>query len=89
MQLQRGPVQGHGALCGLLAGVGVPVSDLDTVPCAVCGEPTRMASTVRCNNCWEVEGRLWKYLQSSRARQAVRELLNLAIEAATLRGSAP
>ena len=28
-----------------------------------------------CNNCWEVEQRLWQYLQSEKARERVRDLL--------------
>jgi len=35
------------------------------VPCDICGEPTSFLGTRRCTNCWEVESRLEKYLQSS------------------------
>lgn len=33
-------------------------------PCETCGEPTAFPEAVRCTNCWEVESRLEKYLQS-------------------------
>lgn len=30
----------------------------DFYPCGLCGKPTRMTSTKRCDNCWEMEGRM-------------------------------
>lgn len=33
-----------------------------TVPCDTCGRPTPMDRTKRCDDCWEVEGRLRGYL---------------------------
>lgn len=29
-----------------------------TTPCEICGTPTPMCMTKRCNNCWELERRL-------------------------------
>ena len=31
-----------------------------TVPCEICGEPTRFLATKRCDRCWELES-LIKY----------------------------
>lgn len=28
------------------------------VPCGLCGKPTRMTGTKRCNSCWELEMRV-------------------------------
>lgn len=28
------------------------------VPCGICGEPTRMTATKRCDRCWELEGHI-------------------------------
>lgn len=30
----------------------------DTVPCGLCGRPTRMLGTKRCDRCWELESRI-------------------------------
>lgn len=29
-----------------------------TVPCGICGVPTRMLGTKRCDRCWELETRI-------------------------------
>jgi hypothetical protein len=29
-----------------------------TVPCEICGKPTRMIGTRRCDRCWELEMRI-------------------------------
>lgn len=42
-----------------------------TVPCETCGEPTTFTGTKRCNNCYEVESRLDKYLQNPKALQLI------------------
>ena len=31
---------------------------LHTVPCGLCGKPTPMTGTKRCDFCWEMEGRI-------------------------------
>lgn len=30
----------------------------ETVPCGLCGKPTRMTGTKRCDGCWELESRI-------------------------------
>jgi hypothetical protein len=47
----------------------------ETVPCETCGAPTMMASTKRCNDCYEVELRLQKFLAHAKGRAYVRRLL--------------
>lgn len=47
----------------------------ETVPCETCGEPTAMTSTKRCNDCYEVELRLPKFLSHAKGRAHVRRLL--------------
>jgi hypothetical protein len=32
--------------------------DENTVPCGLCGSPTNMTDTKRCDRCWEWEGRI-------------------------------
>lgn len=32
--------------------------DSETVPCELCGRPTRMQGTKRCDGCWELETRI-------------------------------
>ncbi len=32
--------------------------DSETVPCELCGRPTKMLSTKRCDGCWELETRI-------------------------------
>ena len=48
-----------------------------TVPCETCGTPTTYTGTKRCNNCWEVEGRLATYLRSPKAVEIVRKHMPL------------
>lgn len=43
----------------------------EAVPCEVCGATTTFTGTKRCNNCWEVEGRLGEYLRSPRGLEAM------------------
>jgi len=31
---------------------------METVPCELCGEPTYMKGTKRCDMCWELETRI-------------------------------
>lgn len=50
----------------------------ETVPCDTCKEPTTFTGTKRCNNCYEVEGRLSTYLRSARGRSLVRARLAMA-----------
>lgn len=45
----------------------------ETVPCKTCGTPTPMLGTKLCDNCFEVEGRLKRYLESARGREIVRQ----------------
>lgn len=33
-------------------------SEPETCPCGLCGKPTLMTGTKRCDNCWEMEGRI-------------------------------
>ena len=47
------------------------------IPCDVCGEPTSFFGTRRCTNCWEVESRLAKYLQSPSGQMHARSLMPL------------
>jgi hypothetical protein len=47
----------------------------ETIPCETCGKPTVYTGTRRCNNCWEVEGRLPTYMQSPGGQDFVREHL--------------
>ena len=42
-----------------------------TVPCVFCGTPTPFGATRKCNNCYEVIGRLEAFLKSSIGRQHV------------------
>lgn len=44
---------------------------METIPCETCGEPTTFTGTKRCNNCYEVESRLDKYLQNPKALQLI------------------
>jgi hypothetical protein len=44
---------------------------VETIPCETCGEPTTFTGTKRCNNCYEVESRLDKYLQNPKALQLI------------------
>ncbi|MES2347067.1 MAG: hypothetical protein V4641_05790 [Pseudomonadota bacterium] len=32
--------------------------DVETCPCGLCGKPTRMLGTKRCDGCWELEKRI-------------------------------
>jgi hypothetical protein len=47
----------------------------EEVPCETCGAPTVMTSTKRCNDCYEVELRLPKFLTHAKGRAHVRRLL--------------
>ena len=47
---------------------------MTTIPCEICGKATSFTGTKRCNNCWEVEGRLPDYLQSTKGRDFVERL---------------
>jgi len=53
----------------------------EKVPCETCGDPTPMvgssAGTKRCNDCWEVEGRLARYL--ARGGDRARRVLSAAL----------
>lgn len=42
------------------APVAAPIksAEPETCPCGLCGMPTRMTGTKRCDNCWEMEGRI-------------------------------
>lgn len=31
---------------------------VETVPCGLCGTPTQMTATKRCDGCWEIERRI-------------------------------
>jgi len=48
----------------------------ETVPCKLCGEPTIMLGTKKCDNCWEVISRLSTFLDSRKARDLTRKLLS-------------
>jgi hypothetical protein len=47
-------------------------SDVPTVPCGRCGEPTPMRGTKRCDSCWELEARIRR--APDLARQILAEL---------------
>ncbi len=49
----------------------------NTIPCVTCGEPTEFFGTRLCTNCWEVESRLDKYLQSPGGKGRVRNKMPL------------
>ena len=34
------------------------MSDNESIPCEICGEPTMMLGTKRCDPCWEIESRI-------------------------------
>jgi len=51
-----------------------------TCPCETCGEPTTYTGTKRCNNCWEVEGRLDEYASEPNGRKRILEALVRQIE---------
>ncbi|MHC4296504.1 MAG: hypothetical protein ACYS7Y_04325 [Planctomycetota bacterium] len=34
------------------------MDDRETIPCAICGRPTPMLGTKRCDLCWEIERRM-------------------------------
>lgn len=38
--------------------VAPPPQPPNTVPCGICGTPTRMTGTQRCDRCWELETRV-------------------------------
>lgn len=35
-----------------------PAPKPETCPCGLCGTPTKLTGTQRCDNCWEMEGRI-------------------------------
>jgi hypothetical protein len=47
----------------------------ETIPCKTCGKPTRMKGTKLCDNCFEVESRLEKYLKSDKGKIIISEQL--------------
>ena len=34
------------------------MNEVEKVPCGLCGTPTRMTGTKRCDRCWELEARI-------------------------------
>jgi hypothetical protein len=58
--------------------------DDETVPCSTCGDPTRMTGTKKCNDCWEVEGRLQGYLRRGGAKAYAVVLAALGLQGKTL-----
>jgi len=50
---------------------------MSKVPCETCGKPTRFTGTKRCDNCWEVEHRLERYLQSPGGQKQARDKMPL------------
>ncbi|MHC4297999.1 MAG: hypothetical protein ACYS7Y_11910 [Planctomycetota bacterium] len=46
-----------------------------TIPCEICGTPTPMWGTKRCNGCWEVETRLAAYLKNPKGLDFARKLM--------------
>jgi len=61
-------------------------SDEALTTCVVCGKPTPMLGTRRCNNCWEVERRLGSYIESPAGRAYVESLLNPTLPTRELEG---
>jgi hypothetical protein len=49
--------------------------DEDEIPCEVCGAPTMMTSTKKCDGCYEVTLRLPRFLDHANGRAFVRRLL--------------
>ncbi len=59
---------GHGTF------VTEPGGEIQTT-CVICGKPTTMLGTRRCDNCWEVERRLASYIESPAGKANVEKLL--------------
>jgi hypothetical protein len=49
--------------------------NIPTVPCKVCGEPTRYLAVKLCDRCWYVEDGLEEYLKHAAGRENLRRLL--------------
>lgn len=49
------------------------------IECKFCGTMTDMLGTKMCNNCYEVEGRLSKFLRSEAGREYAAKLLDEAL----------
>ena len=48
---------------------------LKEIPCKFCTKPTKMVGTKMCDDCWEVEHRLARFIQSEGGRKYVTEIL--------------
>jgi len=47
-----------------------------TMPCEICGKPTKYLNTRKCNNCWEISRRIDEYLISQKGRWLIREKMD-------------
>lgn len=52
----------------------------ETVPCYFCGEPTLQTYTQQCNDCWETNSRLERFLRNPRGRARALILLAKVID---------
>jgi len=56
------------------------MSEIKTVPCKICGEPTTHTTTQLCQGCWEVDSRLENFLSFpagvKRVSEAMSALMN-------------
>jgi hypothetical protein len=53
----------------------LPHIEQETIPCRICGKPTRMLGTKLCDGCWEVEHRLEDFLKHPAGRERARQLM--------------
>ncbi len=51
-------------------------TDMEVVPCKICGEPTPNIGDKLCDGCWEVEHRLNDFIRHENGRQLVKKLLD-------------
>ena len=56
------------------------MSEFETVPCKICGEPTEYTASQLCLGCWEVDRELKHFLSFPAGCRRVMELLREAIE---------
>ena len=49
--------------------------EIETVPCKICGRPTRMLGTTLCNDCYEIDSRLSGLAKNPQARAYLRAKL--------------
>ncbi len=50
-----------------------------TVPCAMCGDPTRMTGTKRCDACWEAERQIDRIATVLKLREAMQRAIRVRV----------